>query len=183
MVQTKALKPAKTFDEQIDILIERKLTIHNIVYAREILKTINYYRLSAYFKPYYKQNVEEFKDGVTFDNIYHLYLFDKELRTILSSLMATVEISFRTHISYYIAHKYGIEGYLNPRIYFNVSRHRDLLDLINNEISKSREVFIDHYKRIYSGKFPIWVIVEILPFGAISTMFKNLRMKTKSLLH
>lgn len=42
------LKPAKTFDEQLDILISRNLIVDNRTRAINILKQVNYYRFSAY---------------------------------------------------------------------------------------------------------------------------------------
>ena len=44
-------KEHKTFEQQIEILKQRKLKILNESYALSKLQHINYYRLSAYFLP------------------------------------------------------------------------------------------------------------------------------------
>ena len=48
----KFTKPAKTFDEQIDLLISRGMLIENREYAAQQLANINYYRLEAYWLPF-----------------------------------------------------------------------------------------------------------------------------------
>lgn len=37
-----------------------------------------------------------------------------------------------------------------------------------------KEVFVQHHKEVYNGKFPIWVLVELLTLGTLSRLFKNL---------
>ena len=71
------LKEALTLDEQI----ERLITIHKLVItdkssAKDILKKVNYYRLSAYgIGLKNKNNPEEYIDGITLEHIYRLYCY------------------------------------------------------------------------------------------------------------
>lgn len=80
------LKKAKTFDEQVDILEERKLLIADREETKRILARVNYYRLSGYFKYFYVDGKEEFKEGTTFDELYNLYKFDESLRRLVMNL-------------------------------------------------------------------------------------------------
>ena len=48
MPTTDQTKPFKSYDEQIALLRERGLIITDDVYARDVLKRMNYYRFSAY---------------------------------------------------------------------------------------------------------------------------------------
>ena len=48
MPTTDQTKPFKNYDEQIALLRERGLIITDEAYARDVLKRMNYYRLSAY---------------------------------------------------------------------------------------------------------------------------------------
>ena len=88
------LKKALTVEEQI----ERLKTVHNLTIdnddeAAEILKTVNYYRLSAYGIGLKKEdNLEEYTDGITLNDIYRLYLFDSELRNIIFKIIEYLEI-------------------------------------------------------------------------------------------
>jgi abortive infection bacteriophage resistance protein len=54
-------KPAKSYEEQINILIERGLIVDNPEFAIKALAHINYYRLSAYMLPFkpYKNSEDE----------------------------------------------------------------------------------------------------------------------------
>ena len=51
--KSKRLKEFKTLDEQLDLLENRGLIIYNKEKTKKILRNTNYYRLSAYYKPFY----------------------------------------------------------------------------------------------------------------------------------
>jgi len=71
--------------EQIVHLQNSCLSIPDKNYAIHCLNTVSYYRLSAYFKPFETTNfsLTKFKDGAVFDDIWQLYVFDKELRLLV----------------------------------------------------------------------------------------------------
>lgn len=71
------VKPFKTYDEQISLLKSRGLIISDDDKAREILKRMNYYRLSAYSLTLRKDDV--FYPGVSIEDIVALYDFDAKL--------------------------------------------------------------------------------------------------------
>ena len=110
------IKTPTTFEEQVDILISRNLKVEDREKAIEVLSRINYYRLSAYMLT--SKTNDEFEDGITFNEIYILYEFDKRLRNMILGVLETIEITFRTEISYLIAHKYGALGHWS-----NSARH------------------------------------------------------------
>lgn len=100
------IKQPKTYEEQIQILKTRGLVVEDEMSAKNILSKINYYRFSAYTLTL--KNDDLFHEGISFDQIYNLYEFDRKLRLYLLSLLEQIEISFRTKISYHLAHKYGV---------------------------------------------------------------------------
>jgi len=171
----KSTKTPRTFKEQLEILKGRGLIINDEPSALTILKEINYYRLSGYMLSF-KNRDDLFLSNITFENIYSIYKFDKQLRLLLLEIIENIEITFRTHISYHIAHKYGPVGYKNPKNFTNEEYHNQfLLDLEENiNKNKNRELFIRHHINKYAGEFPIWVVVEILSFGNLSKLFKNM---------
>lgn len=99
------IKPPTTFEQQIEIFRSRNLIIEDEKEAIEFLKRVNYYRLTGYTLTLKKN--DRFFDGVTFNDIRHLYEFDKKLRNLLLEVLEDIEISFRTHIAYHHAHNYG----------------------------------------------------------------------------
>ena len=49
---------------------------------------------------------------------------------------------------------------------------------ISSEIARSNDVFIKHNFDNYEGEIPVWAIVEVLSFGTLSKIIKNLKTGT-----
>ncbi|HEF9766926.1 TPA: Abi family protein [Campylobacter coli] len=174
-------KPFKTISELLEILKNRGLIISDDKFASDFLYNVNYYRLSAYFIPFYEsENV--FKSNVTFENICELYEFDKELRGIIFKYLEQIEIILRTRISHTHAREYGAFGYLNNKNSLNrtYKRKRDnvktlyieFMEKVEQEKSRSNEVFIKHIKEKYkTNHLPIWALSEILSFGTLTKLY------------
>ncbi|KIM11963.1 MAG: hypothetical protein KU37_03710 [Sulfuricurvum sp. PC08-66] len=175
-------KEHKSFQEQLEKLLNRHLIVPNHSYALSKLEHINYYRLSAYFLPYQypkeSQNTNLFLPNTTFENIIKLYYFDTELRKILFEAIEAIEIYLRTQIAYYHSQKYGAFGYLDIQtLRPNYQKEFDALhqDIIE-EKERSKEVFIKHFQDKYNAAdLPIWSVVEILSFGSLSKLFMLLQ--------
>lgn len=175
-------KEHKTFDQQLEKLLEKNLIIKNKKYALSKLEHINYYRLSGYFLPYqYKKdslNANQFLPNTTFEDIIKLYYFDTELRKIIFEAIEVIEIYLRTQIAYYHSQKYGAFGYLDiANLRTNYQKEFDELhqDIIK-EKERSKEVFIKHFQEKYNSyDLPIWSVVEIISFGSLSKLFMLLK--------
>ncbi|GIW48989.1 MAG: ABC transporter permease [Caloramator sp.] len=167
------IKKAKTFEEQIEILKSRNLVIKDESEAISILQRVNYYRLSAYMLTF-KEN-DKFNEGITFDDVYNLYKFDKELRNLILPVLESIEVAFRTHIAYLIAHKYGPLGYEDKNNFKNEKYHADMKNKLQEEINRSDELFVKHHINNYDGVFPIWVVIELTSFGTLSKIYSNLK--------
>ncbi len=182
------LKPALTYDEQIDRLTNvHNLTISSKDAAISILKRVNYYRLSGYGIGLKKiDNVEEYVDGISLTHIYRLYQFDSLLRNTLIHLIEQLEIQLRTQLSYYLALTYGAEGYmdasnfLDKRNKYHHSIHEILIEKFKNECKRQKNVpFVKHHATQYNGHFPIWVAIELFTFGNLSSLYSILTMEDK----
>lgn len=102
------MKQPTTIDEQMELFRSRNLQINNSEYTENILKNINYYRLTAYALTLKDPlNKDKYIEGTTFNKIIALYEFDRKLRLLLLGVLEKIEIAFRTHISYEIAHTCG----------------------------------------------------------------------------
>ncbi|SDZ21028.1 Abi family protein [Tindallia californiensis] len=172
------IKKPTTFSEQVEILMARGLTIEDRATAEDILSKISYYRLSAYTLHCKQSN--KFKDGVSIENIYALYEFDKKFRNLVAGTLESIEIAFRTQIAYTLAHEYEATGYLNSDNFLDESVHKDTVDKLLNEIDRSDEIFVKHHKDKYEGVFPIWVAIEVASFGLVSRIYSNLKNEDKS---
>lgn len=168
-------KPFKTIEQQIDILTERGLKIDDRTEALHLMACYNYYRLSGYTLTLRRSN--QFSYGVSLSDVMQIYNFDAGLRAILLYALEYIEVSIRTHIGYYHAQQYGPLGYLQSDSFINHERFFKFKQDFDAAIKEQsdREVFVHHHIVNYSGEFPIWVAVELLSFGTLSRLFKNLK--------
>ena len=57
------------------------------------------------------------------------------------------------------------------------SRHDIWLTKYGNELKRSKEEFVKHYKKIHGLPLPIWVAIEIWDFGLLSTLYAGMKYK------
>lgn len=174
----KYIKTPLTYEEQLKILISRGLIVKDKFFAISVLNRVSYYRLSAYCIPFQSPK-DCFKKNTTFQDVYGLYRFDHELRMIVINALERIEIAIRTSITYYLAHKFSAFGYLEKNSFHSSFKHEKWLIAVEEEIGRSRETFIKHYKDKYaqSKHFPIWMASEVFSFGRLSQLFSALHFK------
>jgi len=177
-------KPHLSFEAQVNLLRDRNLTINNVHYALKKLKHLNYYRLSAYFYPFYEEK-DLFREGTTFEDIVQLYYFDKEFRNLLFFAVEKIEIYIRTQTAFIISQKHGVFGYNDRRIFHNANKHQEILQSIKKEIGRSKEPFVNEYFSKYRDAYlPTWAMVEIISFNTLSKIFANLKEEYReAILH
>ncbi|MDQ2720320.1 MAG: Abi family protein [Bacteroidota bacterium] len=169
-------KTPQAFSDQINLLKSRGLKIDNEEFAIRYLENISYYRLSAYFLTFqiHGDPNHNYIKSATFKNVINLYVFDRELRNILLDGIERIEVALRCRLVYEYCHKYGNNWYENSTLFLR--KHRQFMDLLQNELKGSKEVFISHYFNKYTNPHnpPAWMAIEILSFGQVSTLYKNL---------
>ena len=177
------LKPPLTYKEQIEHLKKyHGLVVSDESYALEILKRVNYYRLSAYGIGLRKiDDKEKYIDGISIEHIYRLYEFDSTFRNILIHIIEQIEIQFRAQISNYLGIKYGSECYMDKSIFIDKqtkdghSVYSSIIDNFNKELTRQTNVpFVKHHINKYGGHFPIWVAVELFTFGNLASLYSIL---------
>ena len=83
-----------------------------------ILEQENYYNVINGYKDLFLQSLatptsdEKYKTGTTFDEVYALYQFDREIRNIPIKYLLKIENAFKTVISHEFSKKYGHDNYL-----------------------------------------------------------------------
>lgn len=165
-------KPAKTYREQLDILKTRGLTVCDDAFALHCLEHHNYYRLSAYRFPFtLSGHPDRFKPGITFDQVWDLYCFDRGLRQLVLEACKRVEISVRSRWAYVLGHQLDPLAYLESRHFKNPLIHARAVTNLADEMKRSKEDFIIHHQRQLGMPWPpAWVIVEVASFGTISNL-------------
>lgn len=173
----------KTLDEQIEILKGKNLVIDNEEYAKEVLLRENYFFLNGYRLPLMKSKDNKvYIDGVKFEELYSLLLFDRKLRNIVFKNILIIENNLKSVISYQLSLKYGYKekNYLNPNNFNTSSEKRkqvnDLLTKMKRQIkiNATQHSATSHYLNNY-GYIPLWVLVKVLSFGIVSELFSILK--------
>ena len=188
-------KPPLTYEQQVELLINRGLIVDDKERAIRLLGHISYYRLSAYMLPFKKLEnnnyLNQFKEGTRWDDVYNLYLFDRKLRLLVFDAIERIEISIRTQITYQLSHKYGSHWQMNADIFklntrtkngkiITIDVHKELCQHINEQLkSNQTETFVQHYINIYDTPVmpPSWMCTEIMYFNQLSRICMSLKSR------
>lgn len=170
-------KPAKTYQEQLDLWKSRGLVVPDEPFALHCLEHHNYYRLSPYRFPFTTSgNRDQFVPGTTFGQIWDLYVFDRILRHLIMEACKRVEVSVRSRWAYEVGHQLGPLGYLENSHFSMPLVHARTLTKLHDEMERSKEDFIRHHKGTLQMPWPpAWVIVEVASFGNISNLLSQIR--------
>lgn len=179
-------KPALSIQEQLERLQNRGLIIDSWDFGENILAHVNYYRLSAYCLPFKQRDslgniTERFQENVALSDVLTLYEFDRKLRFLLMDALERIEISIRTNITHHLAFQYGSYVLEDSSNFHPSFAHSAWIKQIKEEVSRSKEQFIEHFKEKYLGfpKTPIWMAIEVISFGSLSMLFKGLKNEDK----
>lgn len=163
----------------VQLLLSRGLAIDNPSKAEQYLKTISYYRLSAYMHPLLQvpKSANVFKPNSSFGQVMMLYRFDKKLRLFIFNEIEKIEIAVRTIVVDECISAFRDNFWMTNESYFlDSKKFQKTLSLIQHEIDKSHEEFIVHFKQTYSNPYPpAWILAEILPLGVLTKIFINLK--------
>lgn len=173
----------KTYKQQIQKLKNKDIVITDDVVAEEFLQSVNYYRLKGYLLPFVFKGQKKCFTQVPIERLKAIYEFDSDLRNLIASVVEDIEIYLRSTISYYYAHKYGAEGYVNASNFNHKHNHVKFMKLVDNCISdNSATLVVKHHQSKYNGHFPIWVIIEFFSIGMVSYFYKDMHNKDKAML-
>lgn len=178
-----ANKIFKTLEEQIDILKDRGLIIKDEESAKSILFKENYFFLNGYRHLLSDKNIKNrFLEGSTFEELYSIFKFDRQIRNIFFKNILIVENNMKSIISYQLSKKYGYKEkeYLNPDNYtqdnLKIRQVNDLLSKIKRQVrvnGRNHSATL-HYLDNY-GYVPLWIMVKVLSFGIIAEFYTILK--------
>ena len=180
----------KNLDEQVEILKQKNLTINDVNYAKEVLLRENYFFLNGYRYPFIKSlDNKVYIDGVTFEELYSLFLFDRKLRNVVFKNILMIENNIKSIISYQLSKKYGYRerDYLNPNNFNYIPEKRrqvnDLLGKMKRQIKDNavNHTATKHYINNY-GYIPLWVLVKVLSFGIVGELYSILKKEDQKII-
>ena len=168
---------------------------------KKILEKENYYNIINGYKDLFIDDTyigvdEKYKSGTNFNEIYDLYLFDRELRMYFMRYILEIENNIKSVIAHKFSKEYGHDNYLKVTN-FNTSirpteRRKtqaqkvgevtELISKIQNEISKQLQknnTMISHSMLEY-GYVPLWVLVNTLTLGTINIFYGHMHDRDKN---
>lgn len=176
-----------TYDEQISFLSEQKqLIIEDQEYAKRILFQTGYFALVNGYKRIFKNpQTNKFQVGVRFEDVYGMYCFDRNLRSILLKYILICEQTIKSSLSYHFCQIYGEDqkAYLNPINYLQSENHSRIIKKLIQKMSaqlneNSSYYYIRHYVKRYQS-VPFWVLVNTLTLGQVSKMYSCQKSRVK----
>ncbi|NIG52929.1 Abi family protein [Chitinophaga sp. Cy-1792] len=173
-------KPATTISEQIILLKRRGLLIENVTLAEEYLTHVGFFRLADFWQVLQRDTTNNiFIKGTKFNSVVELYNFDRGLRLLLLDAIERIEISLRASITDTMSLAYGGQWYSDPRNAEDVDRFNDNMDFIKSELERNTEEFLTiHTRRYGTAEYPpAWKIVQVLSFGTLSKLYRNIARK------
>ncbi|MDD2505319.1 MAG: Abi family protein [Bacilli bacterium] len=182
------MKEFKTVKEQINILKSRGLIIDNETEVSKILEVENYYNLINGYKELFieKDNDlnEKFIENTDFNEIYVLYLYDRNLRNIFMKYVLNIENYLKTRIVYEFSSHYGHTDYLKQENFNNVDKYKiEAIDKLINDINLDIENqklngkdMLVHYSNNHKY-IPLWVLSIIITFGKLSKFYQLMKNK------
>jgi len=169
-------KRPRTIQEQIDLLKKRNMLFRNESKASYFLANISYYRLKGYWWEMQDDKVNHhFVDNTYFEDVIKLYNFDKRFRLIVFDAIEHIEIALRTKMIYHLSLTHGAEWYLNSSLFPNKKYFSDFQSKLHSELTESSEEFIvKHYTNHPNENPESWKALEVLTFGSLSKLYRNL---------
>lgn len=163
-------KAPSSIDEQIKQLQGRGLSINNPDFASHWLSHVSYYRLAGYWWPMQHDKVHHlFKPDSKFEDVIHLYNFDRELRILIFDGIEKIEISLRSKLIYHLSHEFDAWWFQKTEIFQSTSDLIETLSSIKEEVDRSKEIFIKEHKKKYKDDLrfpPSWKTLELTSFGS-----------------
>lgn len=176
------MKEYKTNEELLEHLISKNVKV-NREDALEKIEKYTYYSIINSYKIIFKDSNGNYKDNVTFDEIYALYNFDKNIKYLFLKYSLEIEIQIKALMANQISKIYGIEDYLkesNLDEKFDSDTKNRLIEKINKEIEDDYKVHfaITHYKDKY-GFIPPFVLTKVLTLGVVSSYYGLLKQSDR----
>lgn len=158
-----------TVEQQIEKLKHQNLIIDNENFAKEALTLFGYSNLiKSYREPYVinSNGKKMYRSGVTFEQLYSLYAFDKNLRNAVMAAMLDLEEHIKEAASDTIAESFGVhqDEYLQYRNYQNKRKRKQqftlpgILDTLKKTLKTDKDP-IHHYKTEH-GIVPPWILFK-----------------------
>lgn len=177
------MKEYKNLNELLDYIISKGVSVNNKEDALYKIKTYSYYSIVNTYKDVFKNTNNEYKKNVSFNEIYALFEFDKNLRSIFLEYSLEIEMILKSLLAETISSKYGVKDYLINKNFddtINKTIINESINVIKEEINKQngKHEAVTHYIDEY-GFVPPFVLIKILTLGELSRLYAMLKQSDR----
>lgn len=190
-------KEFKTIDQLVELLESRN--VRTDADTANILRRESYYAVVNGYKDTFldreamqSSDGDVYKEGTTFRQIYDLFLFDRDLRSVVFPYLVRAETILKNAVVYaFCDHNREHDSYLDRANYVSArdmlvpdgysgdkrrDHARNLADLmarLNKKLDPKGKLrpFVRHYLDTY-GSVPLWVLQNDLTFGNIAHFYQ-----------
>lgn len=165
---------AHTPQELGQLIIDRGFSGHPTL-ASFLTERVNYGVLLQYCRAIEKTlSVDN-----SLSNMHDLLCFDRDLRSIIMKWIGVFEERFRAKVANEMALRMGSFAHRHPDNFKDPSHYdkfkEDYEREVNQKVNSNDDAVTTALKEY--GELPIWVAVEVLSFGSLSKLFRNLKNK------
>lgn len=173
-------KQILTIAQQVQSYIDAGMEFADQADVEKALKSVGYYRLRGYSFHLYDNTTKKYIPGTKFEDILKLYQFDQELSALIFTMISKIEVALRVRlVEALLVH--GEPLVLQDSSIFKEKKlYWQNMSIVASEIARSNDVFIKHNFDNHDGEVPVWAAVEVLSFGTLSKIIKNLKTGTGS---
>ena len=177
------MKEYKSNKELIDYLMSKNVIVNDKEKALKNIEKYSYYSIINGYKAIFKNENNEYKENTSFEEIFALYEFDKNIKAIFLKYILEIEVIIKSLMANTLAEEYGVEDYLNVENFdadADEELVKDFILKIEKEIDDNyiKHPAIKHYKDTYNF-VPPFVLTKILTFGAISKYYSLLKQSNR----
>ncbi len=176
-----------TYEQQLQLLRSKGLTIVDEEETNTALIRIGYFQLIGGYKTLFKNpTTRQYRDGVLFSDILALYRFDENLRHIFLRYLLNVEKALKTQIAHVFCESHGESQtqYLSAQNYNNTSVNSrgiaKMIGMLDKLANHSTDYpYINHHQ-LQHRNVPLWVLINATTFGTTSKMYFYLPQSLQS---
>ena len=173
-------KQILTIAQQVQSYIDAGMVITSRADVEKALKSIGFYRLRGYSFHLYDNATKKYVPGTKFEDILKLYQFDQELSSLIFSIISKSEVALRVRLVESLLIHGDPLVLQDSSIFKEKKLYWQNMSTVASEIARSNDVFIKHNFDNHDGEVPVWAAVEVLSFGTLSKIIKNLKTGTGS---
>ena len=150
--------------------------------AEKAFTTIGYYRLKGYCYHKFDSAANQYSAGTKLGDVLRLYSFDTKMSHLIFGYISQIEVALRARLVNAFQPMLEPTALNAPSFFKNKEHYRKNQGAVSAEIARSSDVFIAHNFDNRDGAIPMWAVVEIMSFGTLSKMIKNLKGGQNSVL-